>query len=84
MAIEVEEIDITPYKVAGKVALQYDPIPGTSVAVDPIGGPAQVEGEDFNLILETREITWDLVDSDIKAVLDEDIDVILRVVYERD
>lgn len=81
MRMEVEEIDITGL-ASYSVALKYTPAYPTEVMVDPIGGPAQVQGVDFKVI--GRTLSWDLSSSDIKGVVSAGIPVVLRVVYERE
>lgn len=88
MAFEVEEIDLTEHRAAGKIALKYTPLLVEEVAVDPIGGPAQVYQEDF--IIVESDLVWDhpdIPDSDIKSVLGSEttpgVDVTVRVMYER-
>lgn len=81
MKMEVEEINVTG-STTHRVNLQYTPVNPTEVAVDPIGGPAQVLGSDF--IVEGKTLNWDLPSSDIKQVVNAGYDVILRVIYERE
>jgi len=84
MALEVEEIDLTPYRVAGKVALSFTPLNPSEVAVDPLGGPAQVYGVDFLVV--GNELVWTdgaIPSSDINEVLNAPHDVTVRVLYER-
>lgn len=84
MALVVEEIDITSFIGDGRVTLEYTPSDPAEVAVDPVGGPAQVLGEDF--IVVGNELIWDdpsIADSDIKGVLNDGYDVVLRVQYDR-
>ncbi len=80
MVMEVEELNITGI-TAGRVNLTYTPVNPNEVAVDPIGGPAQVMGTDF--VVEGKALVWDLPNSDIKQVLGGGYNVVLRVIYER-
>lgn len=85
MALEVEEIDITPYHPSpGYVELAFSPVNANMVAVDPVGGPAQLVDRDFKVI--GNQLIWNhgtLPLSDIKGVLDDGHNVVVRVVYER-
>jgi hypothetical protein len=78
--MEVEEKDVTG-STTHRVSLSHVPTNPTEVAVDPIGGPAQVLGVDF--VVEGRDLIWDLPTSDIKRIVSQGYRVILRVIYER-
>jgi hypothetical protein len=87
MAIEVEEIDVTGSSTHN-VTLTYTPLSPTEVAVDPVGGPAQVYGVDFEVTGQV--LNWDLPSSDIKQVVADNPTgypngdpIVLRVLYER-
>jgi hypothetical protein len=89
MSLEVDEIEIdAPAKAAGYVTLAYDPINPLSVAVDPLGGPAQVYGVDFE-VLNVKEVHWGSAavsaTSSIKSVVDAAAadSQVLRIIYER-
>lgn len=86
MSLEVEEIYLNPFHPSpGRIALSHAPTNPLEIAVDPIGGPAQVYGVDF--LMSGQEIVWvdaSIPNSDIKEVLDGGVGVTLRVVYERD
>lgn len=82
MALEVEYFeDIGNNHPSGSLSLGYSPVLPDEVSVDPIGGPAQVSGVDFNVSGST--LTWDLPSSDIKSVIAEGFVVNIRVMYER-
>lgn len=84
MAFQVETHDITG-NLTGEITLAYAPVSPTEVAVDPIGGPAQVYGEDFTVSGET--LTWNIVGSDILQVVTEGVSIgyntTVRIMYER-
>ena len=80
MKMEVEEHDVTGI-TANRINLVYTPVNPNDVAVDPIGGPAQVMGIDF--VVEGKVLNWDLPNSDIKQVVAGGYNVVLRVIYER-
>ena len=81
MKMEVEEHDVTGNITTLRVALNYTPVYSTEVAVDPIGGPAQVYGTDF--FVDGKYLSWDLPTSTIKEVIAGGYNVVLRVIYER-
>ena len=81
MKMEVEEYDVTGY-INNQVTLNFTPSSAADVAVDPIGGPAQVLGIDF--VVEGKILKWDLPNSDIKQVVDDGYPVVLRVIYEHE
>jgi len=80
MAMQVEEHDVTG-STTHRVLLNYIPTNPSEVAVDPIGGPAQVYGTDFSV--DGQTLSWDLTNSDIKAVVLLGIPVVLRVIYDK-
>lgn len=80
MALEVEEFTVTG-SVTHQVTLSYTPVNPVDVAVDPIGGPAQVYGTDF--LVTGDVLTWNLVGSDILQVVTDGYPTKLRVLYER-
>ena len=81
MAQVVEQIDVTG-NLTRQVALAQVPLSPTEVAVDPVGGPAQVYGMDFTVA--GNLLMWSIAGSDIMRVVEDprNFTVILRVIYE--
>jgi hypothetical protein len=76
----VENVQSTP----GYVTLQYTPLNANEVSFDPIGGPAQVLGQDY-LVIGNR-LYWDhasIPSSDIKEVVLGGFVIDARIMYER-
>lgn len=78
----------------GLVWLDYNPSTGPNsdydIAIDPIGGPAQVQGVDFGLTgqngITGKYLSYNLSNSDIKKVRSEyvvsgETGPVLRVLY---
>lgn len=78
----------------GLIWLDYNPSTGPNgdydIAIDPVGGPAQVQDVDFGLTgtngVTGKYLSYNLADSDIKSVRQENIlsgetGPILRVLY---
>jgi hypothetical protein len=79
MAQVVEQIDVTG-NVTREVTLASTPLLPSEVAVDPVGGPAQVYGADFEVVGD--KLRWDIPGSDILRVVEGGFDTTLRVIYE--
>ena len=79
MAQVIEQIDVTGIATY-EVALSNTPLLPSEVAVDPVGGPAQIYGADF--IVTGNMLQWNIVGSDIKRVVDGGYNTILRIIYE--
>jgi hypothetical protein len=93
MAIELEFFTLTG--PISDIVLKHPPSTGPNstfdIAVDPIGGPAQVLGIDYGITgsLLTGILTYNLEDSDISTIrqiyqLRGDTGPILRVLYNYD
>lgn len=79
MALQVEEHVVTG-STTHTLTLNKTPTNPSEVAVDPIGGPAQVYGSDFTV--EGRTLSWNLPNSDIKSVVLLGVPTVLRVIYD--
>lgn len=95
-------IDVKFYLVTGSISalndgllwMDYNPTTGPNgdydIAVDPVGGPAQVQGVDFGITgisgVTGKYLSYNLKNSDIKDVREEylatgETGPVLRVLY---
>ena len=79
MAQVVEQLDITGI-LTRQITLSSTPLIPSEVAVDPVGGPAQIYGQDFSVA--GNILSWNIVGSDIQRVVEDGYTTVIRVIYE--